>query len=302
MADANKTRTKTLAADGAFPRTVVHGMTWRPHEDLYHFVLTRPWSQFFALVAVAYLVVNAAFAALYLASPGCVQGVTDAKSAFFISVQRFSTIRYGSMAPVTRYANVVMTVEALVALVGVALVTGATFAKFARPTTRVLFSRRIVVHERDGVPHLVFRLANQRHNLIVEAQLRVLLLVMHKTAEGDSIRIPHDLSLVRARTSLFALTWVPMHKIDESSPFYGGEAAIERLREQKAELFLSLQGYDETIAATVHARYRYSLDDIVLDARYADVLTIDADGTRHLDYTHFDEVLPAPPTSKRDAG
>lgn len=86
-----------------------------------------------------------------------------------------------------------------------------------------------------------------------------------------------------------------MHAIDEASPFSGGEAALERLREQKAELFLSLQGYDETIAATVHARHRYSLDDIVWNARYADVLTIDPDGTRRLDYTHFDEIISIPP-------
>jgi len=123
----------------------------------------------------------------------------------------------------------------------------------------------------------------------------VLVLLQHTTAEGESIRIPHELKLLRSRTGLFALTWLPMHRIDAESPFYGGEAAIERLREKKAELFLSLQGHDETIGQTVHARWRYTLDDIVFGARYADVLTIEPDGTRRLDYTHFDDLIPVEP-------
>jgi inward rectifier potassium channel len=49
---------------------------------------------------------------------------------------------------------------------------------------------------------------------------------------------------------------------------------------------------DSTIAQTIHARYRYTLDDIVHNARFADVLTVLQDGTRQLDYRHFHEVVP----------
>jgi inward rectifier potassium channel len=62
-------------------------------------------------------------------------------------------------------------------------------------------------------------------------------------------------------------------------------------------LFLSLSGYDETIMQSVHARHAYALDDIVPNARFADMLTVLADGTRVLDYTRFDEVLPLEATA-----
>jgi inward rectifier potassium channel len=86
------------------------------------------------------------------------------------------------------------------------------------------------------------------------------------------------------------MTWVPMHRIDEQSPFWGGEAALAALREQRAEIYLAFTGLDETIGQPIHARHRYSLDDIVWNARYVDVLTIEHDGTRTIDYATFHDV------------
>ena len=67
------------------------------------------------------------------------------------------------------------------------------------------------------------------------------------------MRRPFDLPLVRDRNSLFVMTWTAMHRIDETSPFYGPDA-LEKLRQRKGELFLSVMGIDETFAQTVHAR------------------------------------------------
>ncbi|HEY8088241.1 MAG TPA: ion channel [Polyangiaceae bacterium] len=261
-------------------------------EDLYHKVLRTTWTRFFLYAALGWVGINFVFALAYAAVPGSVSGARpgDLEDAFYFSVQTLATIGYGAMAPATRFGHGVVVVEALVGTLGVALVTGVTFAKFARPTARILFAARVVVHERDGVPHLVFRLANWRGNMVVEGQLRVLLLQRQKTQEGDVIRMPVPLPLVRDRTALFALTWVPMHRIDESSPFHGGEASIARLREVETEIFLAFTGIDETIGQQIHARYRYKLDDIVWGARFVDVLTINREGTRVVDYAAFHDV------------
>jgi inward rectifier potassium channel len=81
-----------------------------------------------------------------------------------------------------------------------------------------------------------------------------------------------------------------MHRIDERSPFWGGAAALERLRAEKAEIFLSFTGLDETIGQAIHARHTYKLDEIVYNARFADVLTVEDDGTRTIDYGRFHDV------------
>jgi inward rectifier potassium channel len=259
-------------------------------DDLYHRVLSMPWTSFFLYATAGWLATNALFAILYWLQPGCVANADGFEDAFYFSVQTLATIGYGGMSPATRYGHLVVVLEALVGTLGVALIVGVTFAKFARPTARVLFSERLVCNVRDGVPHLVFRLANWRGNMVVEGQLRVFVLVMEKTQEGEVIRVPRELPLVRDRTALFALTWTPMHRIDPQSPFWGGTAAVERLREQGAEIFLAFTGLDETIGQPVHARYRYKLEDIVWNARYVDVISVDADGTRIIDYSSFHEI------------
>jgi inward rectifier potassium channel len=248
------------------------------------------WWRFFVYVTSAWLVTNLAFAIFYAARPGSVANAAGFEDTFYFSVQTLATIGYGGMAPATRYGHFVVVVEALVGTLGMALVVGVTFTKFARPTARVLFSDKVVCQLRDGVPHLVFRLANWRRNMVVEGQLRVFVLLMETTREGDIIRVPHEVSLVRAQTPLFALTWIPMHRIDRSSPFWGGPDCLPKLREKRAEIYLSFNGLDETIAQPVHARHMYRLEDIVWNARYVDVLTVGEDGTRSIDYGKIHDV------------
>lgn len=296
MADEGKEPVRFRKSPSSLPRIVTEGRAKSPLGDIYHFLLVRSWTQFFVLISVSFVALNIVFATLYLAVPGSIANARPGsfEDAFFFSVHTLGTIGYGSMAPVGHYGNAIVAVEALVGMISIALITGLTFAKFTRPTAKILFSEKMVIQPRDGVPHLAFRMANWRHNQVVEAQLRVMLLLTHKTLEGDSLRMPVELSLVRDRNAMFGLTWLAMHKIDESSPFHG-EGALESLRARNGEMFLSLTGFDETIMQSIHARHSYSLDDIVMNARFADILTVMPDGTRSLDYGKFHEVEPLTP-------
>jgi inward rectifier potassium channel len=293
---ASRPRADARGDTSAPPTIVPIGHRMAPHEDLYHFIITRPWWQFFALIAALYAAVNAAFAAAYFAQPGSIAQARAGSfaDAFFFSVQTFATIGYGAMAPATPFANALVTLEAFAGMLAAALVTGLTFAKFARPRAQFLFSDRLVVCPRDGAPTLMVRMANRRHNLVGEAQLRVILLTTETTREGDTMRRPVELKLVRDRNPNFIMSWTAMHVIDESSPLYG-EGALERLRAQGSELFLTLSGLDETYSQVVQARRRYALDDIAFNARFADIVKVLEGGQRVIDYRHFHTVLPLEP-------
>ena len=269
------------------------GVERAPHKDAYHFILARSWPTFFVLVTLVFVLMNFVFAGAYYARPGAIANVPAGsfEDAFYFSVQTLATIGYGELYPVTRYGHIVVTVEAVTGILFLALITGITFNRFARPSSRVLFSNKIVIGPRNGVPHMMFRMANWRRNRIVEAQLRVVLLATERTREGDLMRRLIDIPLLRDRTGVFFLTWSAMHLFDEKSPFFG-EDALDRLRAQDAELYLGLTGFDETIGQTMHARKQYALDDIVVGARFADVLTTTADGGRQIDYRKFHDVVP----------
>jgi inward rectifier potassium channel len=297
---APKKRLELGEQKNSFGPIVVIGRAFAPHKDLYHLILRAPWWAFFGGAALVFFTVNGLFAAIYSLSPGCVAHVSSYEDAFFFSVQTLGTIGYGGMSPETRFGHVVVSFEAFTGIIMTALATGLTFAKFARPTARVLFSQYAVIYPRDGVPHLMFRMANFRTNNVIEATLRVTVLVNQTTREGEQLRRAIELPLVRPSTSLFVLSWTAIHRIDETSPFYG-EGAIEKLREQRGEIFLTFTGLDETIAAQIHARYRYGVDDVMENARFADILQILPDGTRVLDYENFHEIVRAPAKAEDSA-
>jgi inward rectifier potassium channel len=260
--------------------------------DSYHSLLTARWAQFFALVLFAYLGANLLFAFGYLAIG---DGIEEARpgnfsDAFFFSVQTMATIGYGKMAPRGLAANLLVTLEALIGLLGLALVTGLVFAKFSRATARVLFSRNAVITTFDGVPSLLFRMANERGNQIAEAQAHLVLLRTERTPEGEEVRRVHDLRLRRSQSAFFAFTWLVVHPITPDSPLFGETA--ETMREKDLDLVASLTGLDETLSQSVHARHSWSLEQILWSHRFVDVLVTLPDGRRAIDYRRFHDVAP----------
>lgn len=288
---------------GAGRRVATVGLDRAPLRDLYHVLLSMPWPRFFALLVGLFLVVNSLFAEAYLALGDGIENATPGSFAdcFFFSVQTLATIGYGKMAPRTLGANLLVSVEALLGMIGLAVTTGVVFARFARPTARVLFSARAVVRPWEGVPSLLFRLANARGNQIAEARLKAVLLREEVTAEGERTRRVHDLRLLRSESAVFALTWMVVHPIDASSPLHGATPAS--LREAQADIVVSLTGLDDGLAQTVHARHSYAAEDLVFGARLVDILGTAPDGTRIIDYRRFHEVEPlAPPAPAAGPG
>ena len=143
--------------------------------DLYFFFIEGSWTRMLVTLGLMYLLVNFLFAGLFLLEPASI-GAEDRRAfleAFAFSVQTMSTIGYGAISPKTPYGDLIVTIEAAVGLLGVALATGLMFAKASRPRSSVLFSESIVITEMDGVPTLMFRCGNARGNEVVEATISV---------------------------------------------------------------------------------------------------------------------------------
>ncbi|MGL5059367.1 MAG: ion channel [Microcoleus sp.] len=278
---------------GQFSLNIVRLGVPRLHfADLYHWLLNLGWPQFFLLIFLTYTATNSLFALVYLAGGDCIANARHGsfKDAFYFSVQTMATIGYGSMYPRNDYANTVVAVQALFGLWGVAMVTGLAFAKFSRPTARVIFSRVAVVAPFNGVPTLMYRTANQRRNQILEAQQRATLIRDEVTAEGELMRRFYDLQLIRSNSPIFALTWTVMHAIDENSPLYNLTA--KDLVEHQAEIVITLTGLDETVSQTIHARHSFVASEVLWNMRFVDIIARTPNGKRAVDYTRFHDVKP----------
>ena len=270
--------------------TVRKGAPSHLRRDLYFHMMAGSWSRMFVYLLISYVSVNILFAALYMLEPGSVENVAEGSflDAFWFSVQTFSTIGYGGMSPITSYGNLLVTIEAAIGLLGVALATGLLFAKASRPSSGALFSKKLVVTQYDGKPTLMFRLGNARGNEVVEAQLKVAALIDTVTSEGHKMRRLFDLKLERSNTPLFTLTWSVMHVLDETSPLYGVP-----IDDDHVALFVAtMTGHDATYGHTIHARQMWYPENVFVDHHFVDVLSTSPEGNFVVDYDLFHTVAP----------
>ncbi len=295
---SRETHTRLVNRDGSF-NVARQGLAFWKSFSSYHFMLTIPWWQFFGFTAGGYLFANMMFAWAYLAcGPGALGSDTAGMQnhtflrAFFFSVQTLSTIGYGQVVPIGLAANSLVTLEALVGLIGFAIVTGLLFARFSRPTARMLFSRHALIAPYRDMTAFEFRVANARRNELIDVAAKVLF-TRFETVDGVRTRRYYPLSLERDRVTFLPLTWTVVHPIDQDSPIYG--ETPDSLRESQAEFIALLSGFDETVAATVNQRTSYVPDEMLWGRRFANAfLLVGTKGTKvAFDMRQFDKIEEA---------
>lgn len=271
---AKGTRRRLLNRDGSF-NVVRDGLNPLSSMSLYHWLLTISWPKFLAFITGSYVAINTLFAFAFLllgtdalqSSAGSFAGQPFYR-AFFFSVDTFATIGYGNIIPVGVVANTLVTIEALLNIVGVALATGVIFARFSRPSTRIIYSRNAIIAPYRDKMALEFRIANARSSQLIDVQIQAILTKIEQVG-GSAVRKFYELSLERNRVVFFPLSWTVVHPIDSASPMWG--LTHSDLVNGDAELLVLLIGTDETVSQTVHSRSSYQADEIVWGAKFANM-------------------------------
>jgi inward rectifier potassium channel len=291
-AGASARRRRAARRRPGTPPVVRLGAPRRGWRDIYHAFLVLPWSAFLASLVGLYLLLNLGFAVLFALRPGAVYGARPGSllDAFFFSIETMSTVGYGEMYPATLYGHALVVVDVVMGVLAVPLATGLMIAKFTLPHARVMFSQYMVVHPFDGVPTLIFRVANIRNNQMIEARMKLTLLRDEETEEGHRYRRMFDLPLVRDASPFFALSWTVMHRIDEASPFFGMGA--DDCRAEATQLVAVLTGIDGTTSSIVYARHGWAAADILFDRAFEDVVEVKEDGAVNIDFRRFHVTRP----------
>ncbi len=294
---ARGTRRRLLNRDGSF-NVVLEGLNPLSSLGLYHWLLRISWARFLAFITGTYVAINGLFAIAYLlCGPDALQSSSGSFAnqpfyrAFFFSVDTFATIGYGNIVPIGVVANTLVTIEALLNIVGVALATGVIFARFSRTSARIIYSRNAIVAPYRGKTALEFRIANARSSQLIDVQAQAILTKIEQV-DGTPIRKFYELELERNRVVFFPLSWTVVHPITPTSPMWG--LTREDLTKSDAELLVLLIGTDETISQTVHSRSSYQADEIVWGAKFANMfMRNEAEGIigMHLNRIHEIELV-----------
>lgn len=294
---ARETHARFLNRDGTF-NVVRTGLPFYRTLSAYHALLTMSWPRFFALITFGYFAVNVIFAGAYLlCGPDALSGTSATTfhermlEDFFFSVQTLATIGYGGVAPRSLAANLLVTVEALIGLMGLALATGLLFARVSRPNTRIAFSEKAVVAPFRGGSALMFRVVNERSNQLTDVQATVTLSRM-EGAGASGVRRFYELKLDRPRVLFFPLHWVVVHPIEETSPLRG--VSREAFEAADSEILILLTAMDETFFQTIHLRSSYKPHEIAWGHRFADMFLRDETGLVGIDLRKLHDIEPAP--------
>lgn len=271
---------RAVNKDGSFNvrRT---GASWHAfHPWLY--VVRMSWFGFSTLVLTFYAAMNTGFALIYFSmDPKQVTGSAAPTEFgrflkdFFFSAQSLTTVGYGSLAPYGNKASLCSTLESLAGLMSFAIITGLLVARASKPSASIGYSKNVLVAPYQTGSAVMFRVANQRSNNLMEIEAQVMLMTVAGTADKPERKF-ELLNLERKGILIFALTWTIVHPIDETSPFWGKTA--EDLKQMQAELIVLLKGFDETFAQTVHSRQSYRHDEFVWNAKFNVPFVVDASG------------------------
>ena len=292
---SNQSAERLLNRDGSFNvnRT---GLSFFTSLSPYHSLLTMSWWKFNLNILIFFLGINALFAlAFVLIGNGSLQGTAPggllkfSLDAFFFSVQTFTTVGYGVLSPRGILANSVAALCAFVGLLSFAMATGLLFARFSRPTARIIFAENAIITPFQGVSALMFRIANARKNQLIELEVKILYSRL-EFSDGRHVRRYYPLTLTRDRVVFFPLHWTVVHKIDENSPLSGVTQA--RLEEERAEFLILLTGIDETFSQAVHARSSYRFDEIRWNVKFSDMFFVNKNNQLSADMQRISDTEP----------
>jgi inward rectifier potassium channel len=285
---------RTINKDGSFNVRRRGVRAWTG--GFYTRLVAMTWPHFWLTVAGAYMLVNVIFASIYTAmGPGTLRvsdpalNLSPFARAFFFSVHTLTTVGYGDLYPLGMGPNTVAAVEAAMGLMGFALATGLLYARFSRPSARLVFSQHALISPYRDISSIQFRVANQRSNVLMEVSADVMLMTVVRGADGQLKREFAELKLERRGIFFLALTWTLVHPIDETSPLWGKNE--EDLKNLQAELIILIRSFDDSFSQVVHSRHSYVWNEFAWSHRFASAFEVSEEGHMVLDISKISHTV-----------
>lgn len=250
---------RLLNQDGTYNIKRIGGL--KGIRDIYKLLIDLSWLQFVGLAFITFLLVNTLFAGLYLLIgidqlSGISPDHSDFMNGFFFSVQTLMTIGYGHISPNGFGANITSVIESFIGLMGIALMTGLIYGRFSKPSSKIAFSKNIIISPFREGNALMFKIVNQRNSTLLNVRVKVMLIMDSTTGDNNVLKQYHSLPLQIDQIHFFPLTWTIVHEIRDNSPLEG--FSLKELMDKNAEVIVLIEAYDETHHQNIFERHSYA--------------------------------------------
>lgn len=266
----------------------IHGF-----KDFYKFLIDIPWFPFMGLLLLAYIITNVLFACCYLFSGiEYIHGIDSAMHpffhAFFFSVQTFTTVGYGGLAPTGISANLIATFEAFIGLLAFAIATGLLYGRFSKPSSKIRFSKNIILTPFENSHAIMFKMVNVRNTILLNSKVEALFILDTASDSNRFDKLYYTLNLETDFINFFPLTWTIVHKITENSPF--NELSLAELKLRNAEVVVLLETFDETFSQTILTKHSFGGEQWMENVKFARNYDTSDDGGIILHVNKIDEL------------
>ncbi|MEO1434893.1 MAG: ion channel [Bacteroidota bacterium] len=287
---AGNSAKRLINQDGSF--NILRKSDSRIRTNHYQWLVSVTWPQFFGLVLLGYVATNTFFALLYLITgAGFLRGAEGGNlidqffDCLFFSVQTFTTVGYGAISPTGVVPNIIASLNALIGLMSVAMVTGLIFARFSRPTADLRFSQKAIIAPYRTGKAFMFRMANTRSTHLIDVSVEVSMTWI--VPKGDKMqRHFMNLPLERKFISMMPLNWTIVHEIDKESSLW--DKNLKVLKDMNVEFMVLVKAYDEAYGDRVQVHSSYRADEIDWGAKFTDMYYTDREGNTILDLDKID--------------
>lgn len=251
--------------------------------SLFHKMLSMHRLKFVLIILAFYLGVNLLYTLLYLwigldGFEGIIAKTNwgRLKEIYFFSTETFTTVGYGRVNPIGDGVNFVASIEAMTGFLSFAIATGLIYGRFAKPKAFVAFSDHALIAPYKDRKALMFRFVPYKDNhVLTDASIKVNV-GMTVEENGKQVFKFFDLDLERSRVESLSMNWTVVHPLEDNSPLFGMSA--EDMKKADVEVYVLVRGFDDVFSSMVLKRTSYTFDEIVFDAKFAQMYHESEDG------------------------
>ncbi len=255
--------------DGSY--NIIRRGGMRGLKDLYKFLIDIHWLLFIILFFGFYLLINTLFALLYLwIGMDQLQGINYNDSHFlqalFFSFQTFTTVGYGSISPLGYGAQFLASLEAFLGLLSFAIATGLLYGRVSMPSSKIRFSKNIIITPFEDGKALMFKMVNERDNILLNSKVETLFIMNASNDAKNFNKLYFKLKLETDFVNFFPLTWTLVHKIDDDSPL--NNISLSELKQRSAEVVVLVESFDDTFGQIVFSKHSYAEDQWMENVKF----------------------------------
>ena len=261
---------RMINADGSY--NVIKKGSTKGIRDIFKYLVEISWTWFFSILFVGYIIFNLIFTIIYLyfGSENIV-GISAENGPiffqiFFFSIQTFTTVGYGTLAPFGIATQIVAAIEAFVGFMSFSLATGLLYGRFSRPRSKIIFADNFVFSKYENGYSFKFKMTNLRDVVLQDVEAKIITMFNKENKEGSMVRTYYELPITLPKIDIMALTWTLVHKIDVESPFWG--KTKEEIVRKNPEFLIFVNGFDEIYSERTRARKSYVVDDIIWNKNF----------------------------------